>query len=92
MDQSLHRHFPSAEYIPPLGGYFFWLRFPGVDTVAWQKKARSFKVGFSPGVRFSCLQSLQEFIRLSFVHYSSAEIEEGLLRLRESLDKSKSAG
>jgi 2-aminoadipate transaminase len=90
MDQSLHRHFPSAEYIPPLGGYFFWLRFPGVDTIAWQKKACAFKVGFSPGARFSCQSGLREFIRLSFVHYSSAEIEEGLLRLKESLAEFRS--
>jgi DNA-binding transcriptional MocR family regulator len=92
MDKSLRRHLPSAEYVLPQGGYFFWLRFPGVDTIAWQKKARSFKVGFSPGVRFSCQPGLQEFIRLSFVHYSSAEIEEGFLRLKESLAESRSAG
>jgi DNA-binding transcriptional MocR family regulator len=92
MDKSLRTLLPMAEYVPPLGGYFFWLRFPGIDTVAWQKKARSFKVGFSPGVRFSCQPGLREFIRLSFVHYSSAEIEEGVLRLKESLDESGSAG
>jgi DNA-binding transcriptional MocR family regulator len=90
MDVSLRRHLPSAEYVPPQGGYFFWLRFPGVDTLAWQKKARSFKVGFSPGPRFSCQPGLLDFIRLSFVHYSSAEIEEGLIRLKESLAEFRS--
>ena len=90
MDVGLRRHLPSAEYVPPQGGYFFWLRFPGVDTLAWQKKARSFKVGFSPGPRFSCQPGLLDFIRLSFVHYSSAEIEEGLIRLKESLAEFRS--
>jgi 2-aminoadipate transaminase len=87
MDKCLRMHLPLAEYIPPQGGYFFWLRLPDVDTIEWQKRARSFKVGFSSGVRFSSQEGLREFIRLSFVHYSSAEIEEGILRLKESLDE-----
>jgi 2-aminoadipate transaminase len=86
MEKSLQRHLPLAEYIPPQGGYFFWLRLPNVDTIELQKKARSFKVGFNPGVRFSSQMGLREFIRLSFVHYSSVEIEEGIIRLQESLD------
>ena len=86
MDKSLRRHLPLADYVPPRGGYFFWLRLPNLDTIALQNKARSFKVGFSPGVRFSSRKGLQEFIRLSFVHYSSAEIEEGIIRLKKSLD------
>jgi DNA-binding transcriptional MocR family regulator len=87
MDNSLRRYLPSAEYAIPQGGYFFWLRLPNVDTIEYQKKARSFKVGLSPGVRFSSRKELREFMRLSFVHYSSAEIEEGIVRLKESLDE-----
>lgn len=92
MDKCLRRYLPSAEFVSPQGGYFYWLRLPGVDTVEWQKRARAFKVGFSPGVRFSCQQGLREFIRLSFVHYSSPEIEQGILRLKESLDEFGLAG
>jgi DNA-binding transcriptional MocR family regulator len=85
MDKSLRKHLPMAEYVPPQGGYFFWLRFPSVDTLELQQKARSFKVGFSSGVRFSSRKELREYIRLSFVHYSSAEIEKGIIRLKRSL-------
>jgi 2-aminoadipate transaminase len=87
MDKCLHRQLPLAEYVTPQGGYFFWLRMPDVDTVAWQKKARSFKVGFNLGTRFSSQQGLREFIRLSFVHYPAAEIEQGIIRLKDSLDE-----
>lgn len=87
MDNSLRRHLPMAEYVPPQGGYFFWLRLPHVDTIELQERARSFKVGFNSGMRFSSQKGLREFIRLSFVHYSSAEIEEGIIRLKESLDE-----
>ena len=87
MEKSLHMHLPMAEYVSPQGGYYFWLRLPNVDTIEWQKTARSFKVGFNSGVRFSSQKGLREFIRLSFVNYSSAEIEEGIIRLKESLDE-----
>jgi DNA-binding transcriptional MocR family regulator len=87
MDNSLHRHLPSAKYVIPQGGYFFWLRIPNVDTIELQKRARSFKVDFQSGVRFSSQKELREFIRLSFVHYSSTEIEKGIIRLKESLNE-----
>jgi 2-aminoadipate transaminase len=86
MDKSLRQHLPLAEFVIPQGGYFFWLRLPYVDTIEWQKKARSYHVGFTSGVRFSSQKGLRDFIRLSFVHYSSAEIEEGIIRLKASLD------
>lgn len=92
MDKSLHRHLPSAEFVSPQGGYFFWLRLPDVDTIELQKKAAHFKVGFNSGVRFSSRKGLREFIRLSFVHYPSAEIEEGIIRLKESLDEYGAGG
>jgi 2-aminoadipate transaminase len=87
MDKSLRRYLPMAEYVAPQGGYFFWLRLPNIDTVELQKKARSFKVGFHSGVRFSYQKGLREFIRLSFVNYPPAEIEKGIIRLKESLDE-----
>jgi len=92
MDKSLHRHLPMAEYVSPQGGYFFWLRLPNVDTIELQKKARSFKVGFNSGVRFSSQERLKDFIRLSFVNYSPEEIEKGIMRIAESLDESGAGG
>ena len=81
MNKIIQRFLPMAEYDPPEGGYFFWLRLPGMDTVKLREKAPSFKVGFHAGRRFSGLNALQEYMRLSYVNYDSAEIEKGLGRL-----------
>jgi 2-aminoadipate transaminase len=87
MDAALRRHLPNAEYTVPHGGYFFWVRLPGeVDTSVLQRKAQAFRVGFRPGVRFSCQGGLREYMRLSFVFYEAGEIEEGLKRLKQCID------
>ncbi len=81
MDQGIHRYLPKAEYVPPLGGYFFWLRLTGVNTAELRKQAQAYKVGFHPGRRFSGLNGLDEYVRLSYVSCTSADIEKGLMRL-----------
>jgi 2-aminoadipate transaminase len=85
MDRALHEMLPEAEYTSPQGGFFFWLRLPGVNGLELQKQAHSFKVNFRPGIRFSSQQGLQDFIRLSFVYYPSEEIVQGVIRLKEAL-------
>jgi len=82
MDAALRRYLPAAEYTLPQGGYFFWIRLPGgTDTAELQVRARDFKVGFRPGVRFSSRDGLGDHARLSFVYYTSEEVEEGVMRL-----------
>jgi len=85
MDGSLRRHLPQVEYHLPQGGYFFWVRIPGVDTLTLQDKARTFKVGFRPGVRFSSQGGMKEYIRLGFVFYDEDTFEQGIIRLRKCL-------
>jgi len=85
MESALRRHFPEAQFTTPAGGYFFWVRLPGVDTSNLQTMAEAFQVGFRPGARFSSRGGLGEYMRLSFVFYGEGEIEEGLKRLKHCL-------
>jgi DNA-binding transcriptional MocR family regulator len=86
MDSALHQYLPSLEYSSPQGGFFFWLRFPEkTDTVGLRKRARDFKVDFRPGTLFSSRGALKDYVRLCFVHYPEAKIEQGILRLKQCL-------
>jgi DNA-binding transcriptional MocR family regulator len=85
VDSALRRHLPGATYIKPQGGYFFWVRLPGdMDAEELLVKAAQAKVGFRPGVRFSCQGGSKAFIRLSFSFYATEEIEEGIQRLAQA--------
>jgi DNA-binding transcriptional MocR family regulator len=82
MGSALRRDLPKAQFAAPAGGYFFWVRLPGVDTSKLQVKADALNVGFRPGARFSSQGGLGEYMRLSFVFYGEEEIEEGVRRLK----------
>jgi 2-aminoadipate transaminase len=86
MESALKKYLPAAQFHTPEGGFFFWVRLPGMDTSALQKKAEAFRVGFRPGIRFSSADGLKDFLRLSFVHFEADEIEEGIARLRDCVE------
>ena len=86
MDAALLRYLPTAEYTLPEGGFFFWVRLPGVDAAELRYKARGFEVDFRPGTLFSSRGGMQDHIRLSFCFYSPDEIEAGIKRLRDCLE------
>lgn len=85
MDAALREYLPEAHYQAPGGGYFFWLRLPGVDTEALMQRAEAFKVSFRPGVRFSSQGGLREYMRLCFANYEADELVEGIRRLARAL-------
>jgi DNA-binding transcriptional MocR family regulator len=88
MNSALREQLPGVEYHVPQGGYFFWLRLPEkIDARALRDSAHSFKVDFRPGTLFSSKGGLTDRIRLCFVHYEEGEIREGILRLKECLNK-----
>jgi len=87
MDAALRQHLPAAEYSLPQGGFFFWVRLPGVDAVELRQKAQEFEVGLRQGELFSSRMGMQDYIRLSFCFYRPEAIEEGIKRLRECLGK-----
>jgi 2-aminoadipate transaminase len=72
----------TADTAPPAGGFFFWVRLPGVaDTEALLPLARAAGVTFAPGSRFSTLGGQREYLRLSFSYYGERQLEEGVARL-----------
>lgn len=88
MDAALHEYLQGrARWHRPDGGYFFWLELEdGRDTAEIRKRAGEFQVGFQPGEVFSAGGRFRHFLRLSFAHYRSDEIVEGVKRLAGLLD------
>jgi len=89
MDEALHEHFDGiAKWTRPNGGYFFWLEFDeAVDTGPLRRQARELEAGFQSGDVFSSCGRLKHCLRLSFAHYSEADIREGIARLRPLFDE-----
>ena len=86
MRELLQKHIPQAQFVPPQGGYFFWLRLPGVDAKELRKKAQAHKADLRPGVLFSSRNGLSEYFRLSVSYYDVDRIETGILRLKKCLE------
>jgi 2-aminoadipate transaminase len=86
MGAALQEFLPQSEWVPPLGGFFYWVRLPGVDTTKLRHMAESFKVGIKQGVLFSSQKRMQDYIRLSFSFYDPIKISEGVKRLGKCLE------
>ncbi|MFL7870004.1 MAG: PLP-dependent aminotransferase family protein [Anaerolineales bacterium] len=86
MDAALRREIPQAEFNTPQGGFFFWLRLPGIDGEQLREKAREFNIGFRQGTLFSSKNGMQEYVRLCYTFYDEDKIKEGLQRLKQCLD------
>lgn len=87
MSGLLRKHFPQAQFTTPHGGYFFWLKIPGMDMVELRKKAKEKKVDIRPGVLFSSRDGLRDYLRVSVSFYDEEKIEQGILRLKECMDE-----
>jgi DNA-binding transcriptional MocR family regulator len=87
MDEALRQHLPQLIFTVPHGGYFFWAQLPDrLDASMLREQAKSFKVDFRPGIKFSSRGGLRDCIRIGFAFYRSKEIEEGISRLRQCLE------
>jgi DNA-binding transcriptional MocR family regulator len=87
LDAALRQHLPEVEYVLPQGGFFFWVRLRGSDTAQLRPAAQDYRVDFRPGALFSSQQGQQDYIRLGFCYYDPKNIEEGVKRLRDCLQK-----
>lgn len=87
MDSALHTHLEGiATWQKPLGGYFFWLELPEhIDAEDFLAPARAAGSGFLSGKACSTAGGLKNCLRLSFAHYSVADIHDGIARLRRAL-------
>ena len=90
MDAALQHYLSQAEYVRPQGGFFFWVRFPGVDGESLRQKGRDFDVGLRQGALFSSQGELEDTVRLSFSYYGPDQIEEGIKRLSRCLETMRS--
>ncbi|SIR20811.1 2-aminoadipate transaminase [Peribacillus simplex] len=72
----------SVSWYVPDGGYFVWMRVPGVDTSHLLSQALAEGVSYVPGKYFFLDQNDgTEFLRLSFSYANEKEINEGIRRL-----------
>jgi DNA-binding transcriptional MocR family regulator len=86
MVEALRQHLPEAVFEPPQGGFFIWLHLPGhIHALELRRQAPAFKVDFRPGTLFSSRNGLENYMRLCFVHYEKAAIQEGVWRLKHCL-------
>lgn len=86
MDQALGEYLPEAEYSTPKGGFFFWVKLPGVEAAELRQKANEFKVDFRQGALFSSQKGMGEYLRLGFCFYGADDLEVGIMRLRDCLE------
>ncbi len=85
MDAALKEMLPKAKFTTPEGGFFYWVRIPGVDSGELRKKAKNFNVDIRQGALFSAKMGMEEYMRLCFAFYGEAEIREGVKRLANCL-------
>lgn len=90
MLSGLERHFggvSGARWTQPTGGFFVWLRLPGVSADEMLTVAMDCGVFFIPGSAFTTTGGFGDCLRLNFTYPSEAEIAEGLVRLRSAYGK-----
>ncbi len=87
MGAALQKYLPAdAEYATPAGGFFYWVRVPGIDTSALLPKAVEQDVVFVTGESFSPDgTSGRDRMRLSFSFPKIDQIEEGAKRLAKAI-------
>ena len=79
----MQKRMRQAERAADPNATYFWLRFgESVDTTPVREAARKAAVGFQAGSVFSSKGQLNNYLRLSFAHYSEDDIREGIARLR----------
>jgi 2-aminoadipate transaminase len=87
MLRELKRHFgdePGVEWTRPTGGFFVWLKLPGVVADELLAAAMEAGVFFIPGSAFTTTAGFKDCLRLNFTYPSEREIAEGVTRLKSS--------
>ena len=86
MAAAFRKYLPSSvEYYIPEGGFFFWLRLPGIDTQKLFEKAVERKVAFVHGRAFYANGGGEDCLRTCFTFAKEEELEEGARRLGDAI-------
>lgn len=90
MASAFAKHLPKdAEYSVPKGGFFFWVRVPGVDTKELFMKAIERGVAFVNGPAFFANGGGNDCLRTCFTFARPADLEEGAIRLAAAIEDLK---
>lgn len=88
MEESLQRHMKplGVTWVKPEGGFFFWLKMPGVDCEKLMTICLEKMVAFVVGTAF-CIdpKAGRNYCRLNFTYCKPDKIEEGIRRMAEAI-------
>ncbi len=88
MEESLQRHMKplGVTWVKPEGGFFFWLKMPGVDCEKLMTICLEKMVAFVVGTAF-CIdpEAGRNYCRLNFTYCKPDKIEEGIRRMAEAI-------
>ncbi len=86
--RALREAFPEVVIDEPLGGYFVWLQWPrGIEAARLQTIAAEERVTFHSGEPFVTRDGFGHFARLSFAHYDTPTLLEGVRRLQQAASR-----
>jgi 2-aminoadipate transaminase len=87
MAAAFAKYLPSfVKYDVPEGGFFFWLKTPGIDTRRLFDRAVERGVAFVHGRAFFANGGGDDCLRACFTFAREDELEEGARRLRDAID------
>ncbi|MBW2411371.1 MAG: PLP-dependent aminotransferase family protein [Deltaproteobacteria bacterium] len=82
LSQALRQNIPALQYVDPDGGYFIWSYLPeATDAETLLAEAHQQQVGFQPGIKFSSMGGLRNYLRFCFAYYGHDQLVEGVQRL-----------
>ncbi len=83
---------PGVEWTRPTGGFFVWLRLPGIVADQLVQVALANGVFFIPGSAFTTTDGFRDCLRLNFTFPSEREIADGVARLNAVYTKLQAGG
>ena len=93
MAEAFKKHLPpEVEYRVPNGGFFFWLRIPGIDTKELFLKGIERGVAFVNGPAFFANGGGEDCLRTCFTFASQADLDEGAARLALAIKDMRQEG